>query len=56
MSAGPIRNQEMLDKENPDIVVAFPGGRGTQDMTSRAQNKNIKVVQPKESNEFNGSR
>jgi hypothetical protein len=31
-SAGPIRNQEMLDKGKPDLVVAFPGGRGTADI------------------------
>ena len=26
--AGPIRNQQMLDEGKPDLVVAFPGGRG----------------------------
>ena len=30
-AAGPIRNQEML-KENPQLVVAFPGGKGTANM------------------------
>lgn len=30
-AAGPIRNSQMLD-ERPDIVVAFPGGKGTADM------------------------
>lgn len=35
-SAGPIRNQEMLDRFPPDLVVAFPGGRGTADMTRKA--------------------
>lgn len=34
--AGPIRNQEMLDKEDPDLVVAFPGGSGTANMISKA--------------------
>ena len=34
--AGHIRNQQMLDKENPDIVIAFQGGRGTEDMIKRA--------------------
>ena len=28
-SAGPIRNQRMLDEGKPDLVVAFPGGKGT---------------------------
>lgn len=35
-AAGPIRNQEMLDG-GIDLVVAFPGGRGTADMLDRAR-------------------
>lgn len=35
-AAGPIRNQKMLDEGKPDLVVAFPGGKGTADMTRRA--------------------
>ena len=35
-AAGPIRNQKMLDDYQPDCVIAFPGGRGTQDMVRRA--------------------
>lgn len=31
-AAGPIRNQRMLDEGKPDLVLAFPGGRGTEDM------------------------
>src|SRR6267142_3760750 len=27
-AAGPIRNQQMLDEEKPDKVLAFPGGNG----------------------------
>lgn len=34
--AGHIRNQKMLDDYNPHLIMAFPGGRGTADMTSRA--------------------
>jgi hypothetical protein len=30
--AGPLRNQRMLDEGRPDLVVAFPGGGGTEDM------------------------
>lgn len=33
--AGPIRNQAMADYTN--ATVAFPGGRGTQDMLKRAK-------------------
>ena len=43
-AAGPIRNQEMLDKGNPHMVIAFPGGRGTADMVKRAETKGVPVV------------
>lgn len=43
-AAGPIRNQQMLDEGKPDLVVAFPGGRGTADMINRARMANIEVV------------
>jgi SLOG family YspA-like protein len=44
-AAGPIRNQEMLDKEKPDAVVSFPGGRGTADMVRRARDAGIEVIE-----------
>lgn len=46
-SAGPIRNQEMLDKEPQiDICLAFPlqNSIGTWDMIERAKEKNIEVI------------
>jgi hypothetical protein len=43
--AGPIRNQQMLDAEPIDFVVAFPGGSGTRDMITRAKAKGIKVLE-----------
>lgn len=45
-SAGPIRNQEMIDQE-PDLVLAFPGGRGTADCVRRAKKAKIKVIELK---------
>lgn len=42
-SAGPIRNQEML-KEEPDLVIAFPGGRGTEDMIKKSAQKGITII------------
>jgi len=33
--AGPLRNAHMLTR-NVDLVVAFPGGKGTSDMVTRA--------------------
>lgn len=43
--AGPIRNQKMLDEGRPDMVVAFPGGRGTADMVMRARLAGVIVRQ-----------
>lgn len=34
-AAGPIRNQQMIGS-HPDMVIAFPGGRGTEDARRRA--------------------
>ena len=42
-SAGPIRNQRMIDQGKPDLVIAFPGGRGTADMVSRAEKASLPV-------------
>lgn len=42
-SAGPIRNQQMLDEGRPDLVIAFPGGTGTTDMIRRAKKAGIEV-------------
>ena len=44
-AAGPIRNQQMIDEAHPDMVLAFPGGRGTADMVRRARKANIRVVE-----------
>ena len=43
-AAGPIRNQRMIDEYGPSLVLAFPGGRGTADMVSRAHRARITVV------------
>jgi hypothetical protein len=42
-AAGPIRNQQMIDRK-PDMVVAFPGGRGTADMVRRVRMAGIELV------------
>lgn len=44
-AAGPIRNQLMIDEGKPDLVIAFPGGRGTADMVRRAKAAGIKVIE-----------
>ena len=43
-AAGTIRNKEMLDKGKPDLVVAFPGGRGTSNMISQSLKAQVRVV------------
>jgi predicted Rossmann-fold nucleotide-binding protein len=43
--AGPIRNQRMLDEGKPDLVVAFPGGRGTAGMIALAEKAGVEVAQ-----------
>lgn len=43
MSAGPKRNSAMLLLK-PDILVAFPGGKGTKDMKDKARLAGIQMV------------
>lgn len=43
-AAGPIRNRRMLVEGKPDLVVAFPGGRGTANMISQAEAAGVKVL------------
>jgi hypothetical protein len=45
-AAGSIRNQQMLDEGRPDVVVAFPGGRGPADMMARATLAGVPVWRP----------
>lgn len=45
--AGPLRNQQMLEEGRPDLVVAFPGGRGTRDMLLRALRFDVNILEPK---------
>ncbi len=41
--AGPLRNQAMLALK-PDVCIAFPGGRGTDNMISLCVQHNTPVV------------
>ena len=43
-AAGPIRNRRMLDEGMPDLVIAFPGGRGTRDMIEQAHACGVDVL------------
>jgi hypothetical protein len=42
--AGPLRNEQMLREAKPDLVVAFPGGRGTAHMVRIAEEAGVKVI------------
>lgn len=43
-SAGYIRNKYMAEM-NPDIGVAFPGGKGTANMVKIMRERNIEVIE-----------
>lgn len=43
-AAGPIRNQQMIELGKPDLVIAFPGGRGTANMVRQAEAACIPVI------------
>lgn len=42
-AAGPIRNKQMLDVGQPDVVLAFPGGAGTANMMRQARERGVAV-------------
>jgi hypothetical protein len=42
-AAGILRNMRMLEDGQPDLVVGFPGGRGTADMLHRAASQGIMI-------------
>ena len=45
VSAGQIRNQQMIDEGKPDLCIAFPGNNGTADMIRRCRYNKIPVEQ-----------
>lgn len=44
LAAGPRRNLHMLNEAKPDLVIAFPGGAGTEHMKYIARNAGVNVV------------
>jgi hypothetical protein len=46
--AGYIRNVQMLNEGKPDLVVAFPGGKGTEMMINIAEAAGVPVVRVNE--------
>lgn len=47
-AAGPLRNARMIAEGKPDLVLAFPGNRGTADMVRKAFSAGIPVVRVEE--------
>lgn len=47
-AAGPIRNKQMIDDGKPELVVAFPGGKGTANMIKQAKEAGIEVIDLRE--------
>lgn len=43
-AAGPNRNRRMLAEGRPDVVIAFPGGKGTAGMVALARAAGVPVV------------
>lgn len=43
-SAGPIRNQRMIDEGQIELLIAFPGGNGTMDMIRRAKAAEVLIL------------
>lgn len=47
-AAGFIRNKRMLVEGQPDLVIAFPGGKGTANMIDISVKAGVKVVRVNE--------
>ncbi|MET3481494.1 DUF2493 domain-containing protein [Methylobacterium sp. 1973] len=45
-NAGPRRNRRMLREGQPDVVIAFKGGKGTADMIAAATEAGVEVLAP----------
>ena len=46
-SAGPIRNRLMLTDSQPNVIIAFKGGRGTADMITIGKKAGVPVYEVK---------
>lgn len=53
-AAGLIRNEQMLERCRPQLVVAFPGGKGTANMIERARRRLIDVAEVRAAKEARG--
>lgn len=44
LSAGPIRNRQMIEEGKPEMGIAFPGGKGTANMEKQLKEAGIKLL------------
>lgn len=44
--AGMLRNAQMLIEGKPHVVIAFPGGSGTENMIQIAEKQGVTVIRP----------
>lgn len=44
-SAGPIRNRRMIEEGKPDLVIGFPGGKGTANCLRQARAAGLEVIE-----------
>ena len=44
LKAGPIRNIAMIEENVDSIVLAFPGGKGTQNCVKEAKKRGLTVL------------
>lgn len=44
-AAGPMRNDVIAERWKPSRLLAFPGGRGTEDAIRRAREAGIEIVE-----------
>lgn len=42
--AGPLRNKRMIEDGQPEIGIAFPGGKGTANMKEQMKKAGIKIL------------
>jgi len=42
-AAGPRRNRWMMELLQPDLLIAFPGGAGTEDCITKAQDAFVRI-------------
>lgn len=48
LKAGPLRNRRMLESAGDVLVIAFPGGKGTEDTVKQAKLMNMMVLRVEE--------